>query len=105
MPWYSIRSVYHFGTKADGVNMFEERIVAFEADTEEAAHAKGESESFQYAAELNIEVHEIQDGYRLDDSPLIDGYEIWSQLLESRLPLAEFFAERYLRYDYTPELE
>ena len=32
MAWYAIRSVYLFGVKEDGTNVFEERVVAFEAE-------------------------------------------------------------------------
>ena len=103
MPWYAIRSVYHFGTKSDGTYIFEERIVSFEAESWAEAHAKGELESNKYATDHNFVLHPEHEGYEQDGEKQIDGYEIWSQLFESRLPLAEFFAERYTRYNYAPE--
>jgi len=30
MPWFGVRSVYRFGQKADGTNIFEERIVGLD---------------------------------------------------------------------------
>ena len=103
MPWYAIRSVYQFGIKADGTNMFEERVVSFQAESWAEAHAKGEVESEGYARENGFDSHPEQEGYEQDGEQQIDGYEIWSQLFESRLSLVDFFAERYTRYDYSPE--
>ena len=103
MSWYAIRSVYHFGAKADSTNIFEERIVSFQAESWAEAHAKAEAESETYARENGFESHPEQEGYEQDGELQIDGYEIWSQLFESRLSLVDFFAERYSRYDYSPE--
>jgi hypothetical protein len=100
VPWFAIRSVYHFGQKDDGTNVFEERVVCFEADTPEEAHRKGSAESEQYAADLGFEVFPEREGYRQDDEPLIDGYEVWSALFEARQSLAEFYAARYAAYEY-----
>jgi hypothetical protein len=104
MSWYSIRSVYHFGTKADGTNIFEERIVSFEAGDWGEAHAKGERESVEYAESHKFECHPEQMGYKQDDEKQLDGYEIWSELFESRLSLTDFFDERYGKYRYTPDV-
>jgi hypothetical protein len=103
MPWYAIRSVYHFGVKDDGSNIFEERVVSLHADSWADAHAKGEVESENYSRENGFDCHPEQEGYEQDGEPQIDQYEIWSQLFESRLSLVDFFAERYTRYDYSPE--
>ena len=103
MTWYAIRTVYAFGTKDDGTNVFEERIVAFEAPTWGEAHAKARVESAAYAADLDLEAHPDQIGYEQDGSPLIDGYELWSQLFESRLELSEFYGSRYSSCEYSPD--
>jgi hypothetical protein len=103
MPWYAIRSVYHFGVKADGTNVFEERVVSFEAGDWNEAHAKGEQESIEYAESRKFECHPDQMAYMQDGEPQLDAYEVWSELFESRLTLAEFFAERYEKYRYTPD--
>ena len=52
MPWYAIRTVYLFGTKQDGTNVFEERIVCFDAQTWPEAHARAEVEAEEYAARM-----------------------------------------------------
>jgi hypothetical protein len=100
--WVAIRTVYQFGQKEDGTNIFEERIVCFEAENWDAAHAKARKESAEYAAVSDFEVHPEQDGYEQDGEALIDGYELWSKLYESRESLVDFYARKYTQYDYHP---
>lgn len=103
MAWFGVRSVYLFGRKSDGTNVFEERIVCIEADTGDAALEKSRAESERYAASNGLEVHPERVGYRQDGDRLIDGYEVWSTLFESRQSLADFYEDRYVKYDYEPE--
>lgn len=103
MPWYAIRNVYHFGTKKDGQNIFEERIVCFSAESESAAHALAQIESDEYAESNNFISHDEQVGYELDPEDLIQGHEIWSELFESHDSLDVFYQKRYLEYLYTPD--
>jgi len=103
MPWFAIRTVYYFGTKADGINVFEERVVSFEAANAEEAHQKADAESDAYAQENNLVAHPEQSGYQQDGEPQIDGYEIWSELFESRQSLEQFYESRYTAYLYAPE--
>ena len=103
MPWYAVRTVFHFGVKADGTNIFEERVVSFEASGWPEAHAKAEAESQTYAKDRNLPVHPEHSGYEQDGLPLVDGYEVWSELFESRLSLQQFYAERYAKYEYHPD--
>ncbi|MFO1385804.1 MAG: hypothetical protein U1F55_06380 [Chitinivorax sp.] len=103
MPWYAIRTVYHFGVKSDGKNVFEERMVSFEASCWSEAHAKAEAESRTYAMDREVSAHPERVGYETDGEQLIDGYEIWSELFESPLSLKEFYTERYDKYEYHPE--
>src|SRR3954447_483672 len=103
MGWFAVRSVYHFAEKSDGTNVFEERVVCFVADSFDEAMAKAERESERYAAVNGFEVHGDRVGYEQDGDPLIDGYEVWSEMAESRDPLAAYYETRYLRYDYHPE--
>lgn len=103
MPWFAIRSVYHFGTKSDGTNVFEERVVCFEAASSEEAHKKAQSESTAYAETNGFTAHEEQSGYEQDGDALIDGYELWSELFESKEDLEQFYESRYGKYLYHPE--
>jgi hypothetical protein len=103
MPWYAIRTVYHFGTKSDGTNVFEERVVVFEAQSWSEAHSRAGVESEQYAKRNNVIAHPEQSGYEQDGAPLIDEYEVWSELFEARTSLEEFYAKRYGQFEYTPE--
>lgn len=57
MGWYAVRTVYHFGRKADGTNLFEERIVGFVADSFDEAIDKAAEETHRYAASRNITFH------------------------------------------------
>jgi hypothetical protein len=103
MGWYAVRTVYHFGSKSDGTNIFEERIVAFQAASFEKAHQKADAEAAEYEQHHGFTAHQDQMSYEQDGDELIDGYEIWSQLFEARLSLTEFYAERYARFDHHPE--
>ena len=103
MAWYAIRTVYLFGQKPDGTNVFEERVVAFEAASWDEANDKGDAESTAYAEVNGLEAHPEQSGYEQDGSALIDGYEVWSELFESRLDLDAFYKQRYEAYAFEPE--
>jgi hypothetical protein len=102
MAWFAIRSVFHFLTKPDGVNVFEERIVCFEAETSEAAHEKAYIERQAYASENGFTAHPHQIGYEQDGDPLIDGYELWSDMFESTDSLEDFYSKRYDQVTYKP---
>ena len=103
VPWYAIRTVYHFGTKTDGTNVFEERIVCFNAQSWEEAHQRAEAESERYEVSNNAVAHPEQIGYEQDGKSLADEYELWSELFESKATLEAFYAERYENYEYQPE--
>jgi len=59
MGWYATRSIYHFGTKENGINIFEERIVCFEASDFDEANVKAVNQSKEYARDNGFEVHGI----------------------------------------------
>jgi hypothetical protein len=103
MRWYAVRSIFLFGTKSDSTNIFEERIVVFEAKDEEEAFLKAEKESDEYAKNMDFKVHSHMELYIQDGDPLIDGYEVWSQMFESNEGLDEFFKQRYEKFKYHPE--
>ena len=103
MGWYATRSVYHFGCKENGINTFEERIVCFEAADFDEANLKAAKESMEYAASNGFEVHNEQLTYQQDGEPLIDGYELWSELYDSDKSLGQFYEERYRDYLFNPD--
>jgi hypothetical protein len=103
MQWFAVRSLYQFGRKSDGTNIFEERIVGFQAETPSEAFVKAQRESAAYAADHNFVVHPEQELYEQDGDPLIDGYELWSLLFQSAMTLDEFYEAKYRRYEYRPE--
>jgi len=103
MPWFAIRTVYHFGVKGDGMNVFEERIVGFEAGSPEQALTKAVEESDCYAADNKLVAHPRRVAYEQDGDPLIDGYELWSELFESPLMLEAFVRLRYDAFEFHPE--
>ncbi len=102
MGWYATRSLFHFGTKENGINVYEERIVCFEAHDSIEANSKAALESKEYASANGFEVHDEQVTYEQDGDSLIDGYELWSELYESEKPLEEFYTEHYRRFLYDP---
>lgn len=103
MGWYASRSIYLFSTKENGNNVFEERIVCFEADDVNAANIKAAKESQEYAISNGFKVHDEQLTYRQDGESLIDGYELWSELYEAEKSLSEFYQDHYRKYIYDPK--
>lgn len=103
MPWYAIRSVYHFGVKNDGKNIFEERVACFSAETVEDAHALAKVEANEYSENNEFIAHDEQVGYLLDPESLLQGHEVWSELFEANESLEEFYENRYSKYTYFPE--
>ena len=103
VKWFGIRSVYFFGQKKDGTNIFEERVVVFSASTEEEAFAKAEEEAKLYAAANDMEWHPVQIAYELEGGPLVEGYEVWSELFESSEDLPSFVKSRYENYEFHPD--
>jgi len=101
--WYGVRSIFLFGRKKDGTNVFEERVVVFSGITVERAFAKAEKEARGYAKALNMKRHPYMEAYIQDGDTLIDGYEVWSVLCESRESLKSFFKNRYDKYQYHPD--
>lgn len=96
--WFAVRTVYLFGTKPDGRNLYEERIVAFAAGDLEQARGKAAREAEAYAAKLQVQGYSQQVVYEQEGRPLLDGYELWSEIYESELDLDTFYHERYERF-------
>ena len=103
VKWFGIRSVFYFGQKKDGTNIFEERVVVFSASSEEEAFAKAGEEAKLYAAVNNREWHPWQIAFEQDGLPLIDGYEVWSELYESSEDFQTFVKSRYDNYEFHPD--
>jgi hypothetical protein len=103
MPWYAIRTVYLFGQKADGTNVFEERVVGFAASDWDEANAKGDVESNAYAEANGFAAHPEQAGYELDGATFAEGAELWSEMFEARLSLEAFYRQRYGAFEFTPD--
>ena len=106
MAWYAVRTLYLWGQKADGINVFEERVVAFSAETDTDVFAKAQHEADVYAQNADgsgYEIYPQQISYQLDEGDLIDGHEVWSQLFEGYESLDEFYQNRYAQYEYHPE--
>ena len=100
MEWIAIRSIYHFGVNSKGVNIYEERVVVFEAKDFQEAHSKAKEEAESYANENDFTMHTEQVAYKQDGEKLIDGYEVWSELFESDLDINDFYQDRYTKYLY-----
>lgn len=101
--WFGVRTIYHFGKKKDGTNLFEERVVVFSAETFDEALKKADREADDYASANRLQRHPWQVAYAQDDDPLIDGYEVWSEVYESAGDLESFVKSRYERYEYHPD--
>jgi len=106
MPWYSIRHVFSFEMRQSGPNVFEERVVCFEAGSWAEAHEKAEKEAAEYAARSKMTYHPMQVGYELDDEDATrrNGAEVWSELYDFTGTLEDFYQSRYARYPHDPDL-
>jgi hypothetical protein len=98
--WFGIRSVFFWGTRADGMNIFEERTCVFSGASIDDAFVKSEKEADAYADFIGAVCHSWQEAYYQDGDALIDGYEVWSQLFEFKGDLEEFYQLRYARFEY-----
>ncbi|MCO1336843.1 DUF4288 domain-containing protein [Microbulbifer sp. OS29] len=106
MKWFAVRTIFHFGIKEDGKNVFEERTVVFSGESAEEAFEKADAEVEEYSKcddRADLAIHPSKELYIQDGDPLIDGYEVWSQLFETTETMEEFFKNRYERYEYTPD--
>jgi hypothetical protein len=79
------------------------RVVVFAAGSWPEAHRRAEIESEEYSKQNNMVAHSEQSGYEQDGTPLVDGYEVWSELFEDRSSLEEFYVKRYGQYEYHPD--
>ena len=100
MAWFGIRCVYLFEARENGTNVFEERVVCFEANSADEAQEKAYIEREAYAKENGFVAHKQQIGYEQDGDALIDGYEVWSELYESNDTLEQFYEKRYRAFQY-----
>ena len=101
--WLGIRTIYLFGQKKDGTNLFEERVVVFSGADKKEAFKKAEIESDEYASSLGLECYPEMISYEQDGDPLIDGYEVWSEVYEAKMSLEEFYTSRYDAFKYKPD--
>lgn len=105
--WFGVRSLCLFGRKKDGTNVFEERVLVFSGADSKEALAKASAELDQYVnkvCQTGVAHREII-GYEQDGDPLIDGYEVWSDLYESGHDIDTFWESRYGKYKYHPDEE
>jgi len=100
--WFAVRSVFKFGEKKDGTNIFEERVVLFRAENEKEAFARAEDEAREYLDEDDDEeMHPHLELYKIDDDvDDLDGQEVWSFLTQSDLEIEDHFDERFDKAEY-----
>ena len=103
IEWYGVRSVYHFGKKKNGTNLFEERICLFSGKDSADALEKAYREAVIYAKDGDMKRFPELVSYLQDGEILIDGYEVFSEIFEYNGNLETFYYERYTKYDYTPD--
>ena len=103
--WFGVRSICLFGSKNDGANVFEERVLVFSGADSQEALRKATAELDEYAKQVSGGgiVHPELIGYEQDGDNLVDGYEVWSELYETREDIDTFWESRYGKYKYTPD--
>lgn len=95
MDWYGARTVYQWAEPRGKAYLYEERIVVVCAESDEAAFAKAEAEAEAYAIANGVRWMGAAVLYHQDGDALIDGYEVWSVLMDSDDPYDVFCAKRY----------
>ncbi len=103
ISWFGVPTLYRFGAKVDGTNLFEERIVVFSATTPQEALSKTEWEADEYAAFNSLQRHAWVEAYEQDGDSLIDGDEVWSDLFAAAMDLETFVRSRDDEYRYRPD--
>jgi len=103
MRWFGVRAIYLFGKKADGRNIFEERICVFSGLSHDEALEKADAEADRYATDLKLQRYSLIESYEQNGDALIDGYEVWSTLFEYEGDLEAFVSERYDSFEYRPD--
>ena len=96
MPWFAVRMIYEHSRRAKR-GVFEERIVLFQAEDIDTAHALALEDSRQYL-EINpkfkrsnhVEIYALGKA-----NTSLHGAEIWSNLLVSPQSLDELVRNRY----------
>lgn len=99
MQWYAARVVYQTNDRRHKKFLYEERVVAICADSDEHAFEKASAEADRYASQLDFcRVGEIL-LYIRDDEPIEDGWELWSTLLDTDEDGETFYDNRYAKYE------
>ncbi len=84
VKWFSVRSVYRHPDVDEGREVYEERVVLFNADDFDAAIALAESEAADYVEDTDNEVLPLFQAHWLFDDPA-DGGEVFSLMRTSDL--------------------
>lgn len=101
--WFGVRSVCLFGKKKDGKNIYEERVLVFSGSNWQEAVSKAMAEMKEYTGFLKTVGYSEVVGYEQDGEPMIDGYEVWSEMYETTEDLDAFVESRYKKYKYQPD--
>ncbi len=104
--WFAVRTIYKFGKKKNGRNIYEERIVTFSGINLDEIWHKAEIEANEYSLHLryNGKLKYITTmAYLQDGDKLIDGYEVWSCQYESNYPIRKFIKQKYDVFEYNPD--
>jgi len=99
MQWYAARVVYQSNDRRHKKYLYEERVVAISAETDEQAFDKAGAEADRYASRLGFcRVGEVV-LYIRDDEPIEDYLELWSTLLDADEDGEAFYDNRYAQYE------
>jgi hypothetical protein len=101
---FSVRAIYLHGVESDGVSVYEERIVMFDAPDADAAGKEAENESREYLS-VNPGFKRVSPFviFRIGASLNDRGTEIWSGLSRSRLEPSGYYRHRYTSLEPQPD--
>lgn len=92
-PWYGVKCIFlhHDLKNRNGQNNFEERVILVYANSFDDAIEKAEKEAKLYCEQLEtVEYLKFCNAYRIGESQIEDGTEIYSLITKSDLSSADF---------------
>lgn len=89
-PWFSAKSLFY----DEDNNMYEERIILLNANTQDEALDKAKDEAIEYAKSLdNVQYAGYSEIFNLFDTNVVEGVELYSTMRKSELSASDYIEQ------------
>ena len=85
--WYGVRTLVRF---LGSPQSYEERVTLWRADSFDEAIRRGEDEGREYATDLNGELCDLVQAFRVGPDPIGEGSEVFSLVRDNELSPGEY---------------